>query len=328
MKLSPGVSTRRNQKDGQLFKAGRSSSVADKPRGTGSASGRLRIIVLPLLALLVGVSAPKLTSAQPTGDTSLTSVPASTWAEQAAAREVEIILHSGSYIRYRQRSIDSRRDELRDVIESKDGTVARLLMRDNRPLTAEEDQAERDRLSGLIDHPSDFQKHVRTDANGKKKAVDLVNLMPEAMIYTYAPDQTPSPNSTAPQVVLDYAPNPKFNPPTTESQALAGLRGRIWIDAKAKTIVRMNGDIFQSVNFGWGILAHIYPGGKVDLEQAAAFGGRWNMTNFHEQVTVKALMVKTITVNSEVHSFDFRQLPGSMSYQDAIHVLLDTPLPK
>jgi hypothetical protein len=255
-------------------------------------------------------------------------LPARTWAEQAAAKEAEIILHSGSYIRYRQRTIDNRRDELRDVIESKDGTVARLLMRDNRPLTAEEDQAERDRLTGLIDHPADFQKHVRNDANGKKQAVDLVKLMPQAMIYTYASDQTPAPNSNAPQVVLDYTPDPKFNPPTIESQALSGLRGRIWIDAKAKTIIRMNGDIFQSVNFGWGMLAHVYPGGKLDLEQTDALEGRWNMTNFHEQVTVKALMVKTITVNSEVHSFDFQQVQGSMSYQDAIHLLLSEPLPK
>ena len=148
------------------------------------------------------------------------------------------------------------------------------------------------------------------------------------MIYTYASDQTPAPNSDAPQVVLDYTPNPKFNPPTIESQALSGVRGRVWIDARAKTIVRMTGDIFQSINFGWGLLARIYPGGKVDMEQTVTLGDRWNMTNFHEQVTVKALMVKTITVTSEVHSFDFQQLPGSMSYQDAIRLLLNTPLPK
>lgn len=298
-------------------------------RRTGAGKpGWLETIALPLALLYGAIYPAKLPASQSVNNSSLSSLPARTWAEQAAAKEIEIILHSGSFIRYRQRTIDSRRDELRDVIESRDGTVARLLMRNNRPLTAEEDQAERDRLSGLIDHPSDFQKHVRSDANGKKQAVDLIKLMPEAMIYTYASDQTPSPNSKAPQVVLDYAPDPKFNPPTTESQALSGLRGRIWIDAKAKTIVRMNGDVFQSVNFGWGMLAHIYPGGKVDLEQTDALGDRWNMTNFHEQVTVKALMLKTITVNSEVHSFDFQQLPSAMSYQDAIHLLLNTPLPK
>jgi hypothetical protein len=55
----------------------------------------------------------------------------------------------------------------------------------------------------------------------------------------------------------------------------------------------MNGDIFQGVNFGWGMLAHIYPGGQGRSRTADALGGpRWNMTHFHEHVTVKALMVK------------------------------------
>ena len=228
---------------------------------------------------------------------SATSVPARSWAVDACAAEIAIIHHTGSYLRYHQHSIDSKGDELRDVIESEDGTVARLIMRDNRPLTAEEDQAEHDRLNGLIEHPSEFARHINKDASGKKTATDLIHLMPDAMIYTYAPDQTPAPDTDEPQVVIDYAPNPRFNPPTTISAALSGLRGRAWIDTRSKTIVRMDGEIFQGINFGWGMLAHIYPGGKVDVEQATAVEGRWNVIHFHEHVTAKALMVKTITIN-------------------------------
>ncbi len=298
--------------------------------GFGAEGGWFRAAIFAVVFLIAvpGAFTATLAAEQGAASNSLMSGPAKGWAEQAAVKEIEIIQHSDSFLRYRQRTIDTRKDELRDVIESKDGTVARLLMRNNRPLTAEEDNAERERLNGLVDHPSEFQNHVSKDAKGKKQAIDLIKLMPSAMIYTYASDQSPAPSAGGPQVVIDYAPDPKFNPPTTESQALSGLRGRIWIDAKAKTIVQMNGEIFQGVNFGWGMLAHIYPGGKVDLEQTAAMGDRWNMTSFHEHVTVKALMVKTISVNSEVHSFDFQQLPRTMSYQDAVRVLLGTALPR
>jgi hypothetical protein len=285
-------------------------------------------ILVPCLIVLALMLAPRQASAQVQPGPGLLDISAKAWAQEAATNEIAIILHSDSYIRYRQRSIDSKGDELRDVIESKDGTVARLIQRDGRALTAEEDQAERDRLSGLLDHPSDFAQHVKKDANGKKQAVDMIRLMPDAMIFAYVPGQPQTSESSAPQVVIDYSPDPKFNPPTTASQALTGLRGRIWIDAGTKTIVRMNGEIFQGINFGWGMLAHIYPGGKVDVEQADALGTRWNMTHFHEHVTVKALMVKTINVNAEVHSMDFQPLPGPVSYQEAIHMLLDSPLPK
>lgn len=313
------------------IKLRQSESIPCRPIETAAVRARPNLRASVVLSLLSACAiAPPLPGraqlgAMPAADT---SVPARVWAEDAATKEIAIILHSGSYIRYRQRTINAKGDELRDVIESKDGTVGRLIMRDNRALTAEEDQAERDRLTGLLQNPSDFGRHIKNDASGKKLAIDLIKLMPDAMIYTYAPDQTPAAASSAPQVVLDYSPNPMFRPPTTTSEALSGLRGRVWIDTRAKTIVRITGDIFQAVNFGWGMLAHIYPGGQVDVEQAAAIGDRWNMTSFHEHVTVKALMVKTIKVNTEVYSLDFQPLPGELSYQEAIHLLLDTPLPK
>lgn len=302
------------------------AEVRKKNAGICKAHGRQLSSAASLVLLLAGLNVAAV--GQSANNPALTSLPIKTWVEQACEREAGIIDHTGSLIRYQQHTIDARRNEVREVIESKDGTVARLLMRDNRPLTADEDQAERDRLQGLIDHPSEFQKHVTKDTNGKKQAIALIKLMPDAMIYTYAADQTPSRPDAGPQVVIDYVPNPKFNPPTTESQALSGLKGRVWIDARSKTVVRINAEVFQAVNFGWGILAHIYPGGKLDVEQAAAQGNRWNMTDFHERVVVKALMVKTINVNTEVHSMDFQVLPQSLGYQDAVRELLKEPLPK
>ena len=54
-----------------------------------------------------------------------------------------------------------------------------------------------------------------------------------------------------------------------------------------------------AINFGWGMVAHIYPGGKLVLEQTDAGGGRWIFTHFTEQLTVRALMVKTHECNDE-----------------------------
>jgi hypothetical protein len=258
----------------------------------------------------------------------LLAVSAKTWAVATAANEIAIIQHPGSFLRYRERLVDVKGDELRDVIETKDGTVARLIMRDNRPLTPEEDKSERERLNSLLTHPNDFSKHAKNQAESKKIAIELIKLMPDAMLYSYTAGQPQTPGAAAPEVVLDFAPNPAFHPPNLYSEGLLGLRGRIWIDAQTKEIVRIEGDIFQSINWGWGMLAHIYPGGKVDLEQTAASGPRWNMTQFHEQVTVKALMVRTMKVHSEGQVSGFQALPGPIAYTDAIRQLLDTPLPR
>ncbi len=223
---------------------------------------------------------------------------------------------------------DSKGDQVRDVIESKDGSVARLILKDGRPLTDDEDKAERQRLNDMIASPSDYFKHVKNDGEGRKLADQMIRLMPEAMTYTYVPGQPQTGRKGGVEVVLDYKPNSKFSPPSTPAQALTGLEGRVWIDARSHQVVRMEGTIFRAVNFGWGMLAHIYPGGHLVLQQENAGGNRWIFTKFNEDVSVRALMVKTIHVHSDVEAAAFQTLPGPIGYQDAIRMLLDTPLPK
>ena len=255
------------------------------------------------------------------------SIPPRSWVIDVVANELVALHHKNSYIRYRMHVVDGKGDQVRDVIESKDGTVARLILRNGKPLTDEQDKAERQRLNDMLGSPDAYAKHVKSDSSERKLADSLMRLMPDAMINTYVPGQPQTgKNKDALEIVLDYKPNPQFHPPTTTAEALTGLKGRAWIDAKTRQLVRMEGTVFQPINLGWGMLAHIYPGGTLTFEQTDAGNGRQTFTHFTEHLTVRALMVKTFNVNVDVDASDF-QTVSPMSYQDAIHVLLNTPLP-
>jgi hypothetical protein len=245
-------------------------------------------------------------------------------AVDAVANEVKLIEYGGTYLRYQVHTQDAKGDQIREVIESKDGTVARVLKRGDRPLTPEEDADEHARLQEMLDSPDAFRKHVQKDQTGKKMAVDLIKLLPEAMIYSFTPGQPQrgdKPASEPAEFVIDFKPDPKWNPPTMISQALTGLEGRCWIDAKTHHLVRLEADLFQGVNFGFGIFAHIYPGGKFELEQVPVGDGRWIVDHFTEHVTVRAMMVKTIRENTELVATEFAAVPA-MGYQEAIKTLL------
>jgi hypothetical protein len=292
-------------------------------------------VVLVWGALPVGNTMAKSQIATPPPSTtknaaasSILSVPPRSWTIDAVANELIALHHKDSYLRYRMHSVNEKGDRVRDIIESKDGTVARLILRDGKPLTEEEDHAERQRLNDMLALPSAFAKHIKSEESEKKIADRLVPLMPDAMLYSYTPGQPQTGNNDgAREIVLDYKPNPKFSPPNTEAEALTGFEGRVWIDAKTRHLVRMEGNIFRSVNFGWGVLAHLYPGGKLVLDQTNAGGDRWIFTRFSMRLSARALMVKTVNVNSTVEARSFQTL-SPMSYQDAIHMLLETPLPE
>jgi len=292
---------------------------------------RYRVVIGSLLLLLSVAAGPARAQGGATtkgvGEASLLSIPPRSWIVDASANELKALHHTDSYFRYRTHTISDKGDVVRDVVESKEGTVARLIMRDGKPLTDEQDKAERERLNDMIASPSAFYRHIRNSESDRKMADKLVPLMADSAIFTYVPGQPQSgKNKGALEIVIDYKPNPKFNPPNTEAEALTGLEGRVWIDAKSRYLVRMEGTISRGVNFGWGMLAHIYPGGKLELNQADAGSNRWIFTYFSMRLSVRALMLKTVNVHTESTGSDF-QMIGPMSYQDAIRMMLDTPLP-
>ena len=258
------------------------------------------------------------------------SLPAEQWAKAAAQNEVKIVRYNSPYLRYRIHQIDAKGDQTRDVIESKDGTVARLIKRSGKPLTPEQDAAERSRLQAMVNSPDAFAKHIKSDVTGKKTAVDLLGVMPDAMTYSYAsgqpqrPGMREKPNGMR-EVVLDFKPNPKWKPPTLESEALTGLEGRLWIDTDTRVVTRMEGRLVHAVNFGWGLFARLYPGGTVTVEQAALPDNRFIITHFIDDITLRAMMVKTIKVHSDISAFGFAPI-GELTYQQAIRALLASPL--
>lgn len=93
-------------------------------------------------------------------------------------------------------------------------------------------------------------------------------------------------------------------------------------------MVRMEGDLFQAVNMGWGMVGHLYPGGRILTEQAQAGPQRWLVDHIDMQFTVRLLMLKTVKVHTRYDTppASFQPVPA-MPYQQAIKILLDTPLP-
>lgn len=250
-----------------------------------------------------------------------------TWVADACANELIALHHKGSYLRYRMHVVNEKGDQTREVIESTDGPVARVLMRDGKPLDQEQDEWERSRLNDMLASPSAYARHVRNSESEKRLADRLIPLMPDALLFRYVPGQPQTgvhPGRT--EIVIDYSPNPEFVPPNTEAEVLTGLAGRVWIDARTHQLIRMEGTISRAVNFGWGVLAHIYPGGRLALNQTSVGESRWILSSFSMQLNVRALMLKSVKVDSNVEASDF-QVIGPMSYQNAIHLLLMAPLP-
>jgi hypothetical protein len=249
------------------------------------------------------------------------------WVEAAVRNELAQIQDESHPIRYLMRKVDRKGDTTREIIESVQGNVARLIRRDGKPITAAEDADERSRLNDILKTPGDFVKHQQREAAGRTYAIQLIKLLPQAGIYTYAPGQPQPAGATAPQVVIDFEPNPAFHPPTMVAELLTGLKGRAWIDARTGTMTRIEGEVLRPVNFGWGVVARIYPGGHMEFEQTLVDGKRWAYSHLDINVTVREVMLHTVNNKTKMSAWNFQLLPSPLPYQDAVHALLALQIP-
>lgn len=229
-------------------------------------------------------------------------------------------------LRYRMQKSDSHGTVVRDTIDTPDGTVARLLLREGKALTTKENAAERERLTSLLSSTSELRKKRKQEISGRTLTSELVRVMPQAMLFSLHPGQPQLLNQTEPQLVIDFTPNSNFHSGSTAQQALTGLQGTMWISSADHHLIRMQGDIIRNTNFAWGLVARVYPGGRLELEQAPYAPGKYAYSRLTMDLTVREMMIKTVKVDSSLSASGFRLLPPGTTLAEAVHILLDTPV--
>jgi hypothetical protein len=221
-------------------------------------------------------------------------------------------------VRYVLRKQDEKGVTTKEIVPTREGDVARLIARNDKPLTPEQNQAELDRLSNLMAHPEIQEHRYKREQEDSGRADEMVRLLPDAFLYTYL-DMAPGPNG--PAYRLSFKPNPNFRPPDREAEVYHGMEGELWIDQGQERIVKLDAHLIADVNFGWGILGKLYKGGTLTIEQKDVGHRHWEATLMKLNLTGVALMFKPLSFQTTETSTDFQPVPLNMSYQDAIHML-------
>ena len=205
----------------------------------------------------------------------------------------------------------------KQMIETPEGIVARLVAINDKPLTAGQRQAEENRLDRLLD-PANMKKKTTQQRADEQRSQRLISALPAAFDYTYSGTET---TPAGHQIVrLSFSPNPKFVPPDYETQIYLGMKGQVWIDTQAMRLAKIDGTLFKDVNLGWGIIGRLNKGGRLVLEQADVENGHWDTTRLELNFGGKILLVKRLQLQETVTEWDFHPVP-KMSVREAIERL-------
>ncbi len=240
-------------------------------------------------------------------------VDASAIVKHASANELKAS-NQGHPFRYQLHKVDDDKVTTKIIVETKEGDVARLIARDNKPLDPPAAQAELARLNDLRDHPEiQAHRHKKEQEDGVREN-EMIRLLPDAFLYHYE-GMIPGPNG--PAYRLTFKPNPGFTPPDREAEVYHGMEGELWVDKAQERMVKLDAHLIDDVNFGWGVLGKLYKGGSILVEQADVGDHHWEATHMVLNLTGKALMLKSLSFKTTEDASDFHPVPNS-GYQDAI----------
>jgi hypothetical protein len=275
---------------------------------------------LSILLLLAPAVALQAKSAQ-AGTPALTPALAQALVERALAAELRTVQDQNHPMRYLLRKTSPRLTTTKEIFETRDGAVARLISIFDRPLSLDEEAREQARLDGLLSDPG-RQRHRKQSEEGDLGIVlKLLRMLPNAYFYQYAGAGTGPAGSVE---KFTFRPNPNFSPPDLESQALTAMTGEIWIDAVQERVVRLEGHLQQDTNYGWGILGKLDRGGWIVIEQAEVGERQWRIARFQMKMDLRVLF-KTRNIDTTEEMTRYEPVPDRISYRQAIQMLRASP---
>jgi hypothetical protein len=220
---------------------------------------------------------------------------------------------------YKDRRQTLHQTTTKEMVETTDGTVARLVAWNDKPLTEEQRAQDDAKLQNLLNDPAAMKKKRKEQDEDSSRVQRMFREIPKAFIFEFAGTE-PGKNGN-PWIKLNFKPKPNYDPPSREMSVYAAMQGSMWIDEQEQRLARMEASLFRDVTFGWGILGHLDKGGHFNIEQSDLGNGRWEATTMNIQFTGKALLFKSINLHQIETLSDFRRVPENTNLAQGIQLL-------
>jgi hypothetical protein len=247
--------------------------------------------------------------------------------ERALATEAQAaqdLSHVGHPMRYKLHKTSPRLTSTKEIVETRDGDVARLLSINDQPLSPADEQQEQARLQALLDNPGLQQHRKKSEDGDTARAMKILRVLPSAFLYSFAGTATAASGTTTRTVEkFTFKPNPRFDPPDLETGVLTAMAGEIWIDPVEERVVRLAGSLQQDKEVFLGA-GGLDKGGWVQIDQADVGAHQWRIV--HLQLKMNGhILWKAKNSDSAQDYTDFAPIPAGISYKDAIQMLRSIP---
>lgn len=135
---------------------------------------------------------------------------------------------------------EQSKKKAKEVVQTGQGSLGRLVAVDGQPLNAKEQQDERERIGNLVRNPAEQQRLEQTKKKDAEQCQAFFKMIPDALTFIYA-------GRDGDLIKLSYRPNPSFQPPSGEARVFHEIEGGMWVHETQRRLVRILGQLMANV---------------------------------------------------------------------------------
>jgi hypothetical protein len=154
---------------------------------------------------------------------------------------------------YRLEKEQYGKKQVEEIIETKEGSVSRLLSMNDRPLTPKQQEEEDQRVQDLMTRRSARRKLQRALEADTLQGRRLFQMLPDAFVFDYA-------GGDGNLIKLSFKPNPNFRPPSLEARVFHDLEGEMWVDCKQERLAAFKDTVLSEEHLICAILTYCEKG--------------------------------------------------------------------
>ncbi|NYF88863.1 hypothetical protein RBB79_04935 [Tunturiibacter empetritectus] len=189
--------------------------------------------------------------------------------------------------------------------------VGRLVKKDGKELSAEEQKKENERIDK--DSEKAKERRQKVDEEGKESDARGHELMTASRALELGSFTNPRrvQLNGRDTIVADYAGDPKAKTRTKFEEVVRDMMGTVWVDEQDRVLVKAEGHFVNNFKIGGGLVANIQKGTSFGMEQRKVNGEVWLPARFEGQGSARALLFLGFNGRVEAVESDYRKFKAT-----------------
>jgi hypothetical protein len=184
----------------------------------------------------------------------------------------------------------------------------RVLERHGKPLSAEEQRREQEKLDKRVakfahQTPDERAHRLAKRENERKKEREFLMEIPDMFDFKIVRSDKVDGRDVW---VIAATPRPNYTPRHSDAKPLLKMKGEIWIDKIESQWVRLEAETIDTISLGW-FLARLSPGAKLSIEQSRVNDEIWLPKHMLVRGAARLALFKRMSMEQDLTWSNFRK---------------------